>query len=155
MKIENKIQNDNENDNENINENKNKIDKLFYNNNEYIENEEKKEKKSEKKIENISNLNFEIDKIINQKIEIYEKKFNYLFYNYYKIEQNQSNNIKLLSNLEKKLLEIKQIQINKNEQIKQKNINFQNNLNKLFNQNPKSNQEILLNKSSSSQSSND
>ena len=69
--------------------------------------------------------------------------------------QNQSNNIKLLSNLEKKLLEIKQIQINKNEQIKQKNINFQNNLNKLFNQNPKSNQEILLNKSSSSQSSND
>jgi hypothetical protein len=101
-------------------------------------------------------LNFEIDKIINQKIEIYQKKLNYLFTNYKRIEQNQFNNIQIISNLEKKLLEIKQIQINKNEQIlNQNNINFQNNINQLFNQNQELNQEIFLNKSSSSQSSNE
>ena len=153
MKIENKIENNNDSDNENINENKKEIEKLFYNN-DYDENAEKKEKKFEKKNEKLD-LKSEINKIMNQKIEIYEKKLNYLCYNYCKIKQNQFNNIELISNLEKKLLEIKQIQINKKEQIQLNNFNFQNSLNQLFNQNQKLNQEILLNKSSSSQSSND
>ena len=153
MKIENKIENNNDSDNENINEKKKEIEKLFYNN-DYDENAEKKEKKFEKKNEKLD-LKSEINKIMNQKIEIYEKKLNYLCYNYCKIKQNQFNNIELISNLEKKLLEIKQIQINKKEQIQLNNFNFQNSLNQLFNQNQKLNQEILLNKSSSSQSSND
>ena len=153
MKIENENNNDKDNDDdyENINEKKIEIEKLFYN-----DKEENEEKKMEMKIQNSLNLNLEIDKIINQKIEIYQKKLNYLFTNYKRIEQNQFNNIQIISNLEKKLLEIKQIQINKNEQIlNQNNINFQNNINQLFNQNQELNQEIYLNKSSSSQSSNE